>query len=182
MKKLLLLAGILVVGATSFAIEPIKVGEDLYWGGFFTYSAYDNNTERDLKVKATVVADLKVKTENVEFGKVAANMKGLAPKKNGSIKIEGVEGATVQVSLFDEKKQEINQNTVVNLMPTNEIDRLRGYKLYYKPEFATVTKKLKGGSKVIPLSGTLEVPSPVTAGDYSATLTTKVSYVKFADE
>lgn len=180
MKKLLLLAGILVVGATSFA-EPIKVGEDLYWNRGL-YHAYDNNTERDLKVEATVVADLKVETENVEFGKVAANMKGLAPKKNGSIKIKGVEGATVQVSLFDEKNQEINQNTVVDLMPADIADKVRGYRLYYRPKFATVTKELKGGSEVIPLSGTLEVPSPVTAGDYSATLTTKVSYVKFADK
>lgn len=179
MKKLLLLAGILVVGATSFA-EPIKVGEDLYWNRGF-YHAYDNNTERDLKVEATVVADLKVETEDVEFGKVAANMKGLAPKKNGSIKIEGVEGATVQVSLFDEKNQEINQNTVVDLMPTDIADRLRGYKLYYRPEFATITKKLENESEVIPLSGTLEVPPLVTAGDYSATLTTKVSYVEFAN-
>lgn len=84
MKKLLLLAGILVVGAASFA-----GGAD--WSS--------NSVEKKLQVTATVIENLKVQTHDVEFGRVAAGMQGIQPKNNGKIEVEGVKGASVKIEL-----------------------------------------------------------------------------------
>jgi hypothetical protein len=169
MKKLLLLAGILVVGATSFA------------GG----ADWDSNAvEKNLRVTATVVKNLEIDTQDVKFGEVAAGMKGIAPKQNGKIEIKGEAGATVKVMLKDESGNEVGEGSVVRLWgPTSSNIKET---INYHPEFSTKDYGLVNhggyGWKDIDVEGKLDVPENTTPGEYSAVLTARVSYVKFADK
>lgn len=169
MKKLLLLAGILVVGAASYALDldPME----------------NNKTLEDLKVTATVVEDVTVKTEDVQFGEVAAGMKNLDPKVAGHIKVEqGVPKAKVAISLhryglIDEGKQ-IDVGEAVNLVSTAGLGTTP---LEYTPNFSNQIYTLdKNGSLDLKVTGKLDVPDRAWAGEYSTTLKVKVSYSEFA--
>lgn len=167
MKKLLLLAGILVFGATSFAIGP------------FYHGYQDGKDYEKLHVSAEVVRDLEVKTEEVEFGQVAAGTDKNKPKEKGKITITGTEGFQVKVELYD-GKEKLGENKAVDL-------RLPGIlgmtvkSLKYTPDFYERTFTLKGDSKEIKVGGSLDVPVGAHPGKYSTDLIVKARYTNFGN-
>lgn len=165
MKKLLLLAGILVVGAASFA-----GGAD--WSS--------NSVEKELQVTATVIENLKVQTHDVEFGRVAAGMQGIQPKNNGKIEVEGVKGASVKIELRHGEDEVEKGKEIAFGEKGSPIVRTP---LYYTPDFEEKVITLNGdGYGSVDLQGSLRVPENTPVGDYAAVLTTKVYYTGFANE
>lgn len=173
MKKLLLLAGILVVGATSFAHMPI-------WPGYQDGKSYDT-----LKVSAEVVRDLKVKATDVEFGRVAAGQTLAQPKKAGSLTIIGAKGANVNIALY-QGHREIKDGETVALYRNGERS-FNTRPLIYKPDLGDTHVKLNRGHEKVgeynaDIKGTLHVPVGTPAGNYSTDLVVKAQYDMFADE
>lgn len=171
MKKLLLLAGILVVGATSFAWPNNNAGMGT------------------LEVKANVVRDLEVETTPVDFGNVAAGMKEINPKKRGTITVkadkeDGVNEARVKIELYAGSKGEVIGDNGVELnregFPSSA--NLRGDKLVYHPSFSSRTVQMKDGAVTVPIGGILNVPDVAYPGNYSANIRVKASYTKFAND
>lgn len=170
MKKLLLLAGILVVGAASYAWLP---------------GAEDNKTLGDLEVKATVVKDVTVETKPVLFEEVAAGMKNLDPKVAGHINVTGVPKAKVAISLHEygaiNEGKQIEVGQKVKLIPSGILAPGLATPLMYAPNFPNQIYTLdKNGSLDLKVTGKLDVPEDAYADDYLTTLKVKVSYSEFA--
>lgn len=172
MKKLLLLAGILVVGAASFSIP-----EDGVW-----VSQDGEVYSTTLRVSAEVVKNLTLETDEVKFGKVAPGMTDLKPKENGKIIIEGEAGARVRVGLYEGGED----GTLVGKDGTS-LKAGGGITetLSYYPKFGNNGEKtvmLEKGKKEITVGGTLNVPEKAPAGNYSRDLVVKAKYTSFSDK
>lgn len=173
MKKLLLLAGILVVGATSFA-EGVQGKQYVQQDG----EVYSTT----LKVSAEVVQDLTLTTKEVKFGRVATGMKDLQPETKGEIEITGLAGASVKVGLY-----EIDSETPIGDGGTTLLTMNGETVLNYYPNFSEMTVKLESqggnsGNKKIVVDGTLDVPVGASAGYYSRNLLVKAKYTSFSDK
>ncbi|WP_294657477.1 hypothetical protein [uncultured Fusobacterium sp.] len=170
MKKLLLLAGILVVGATSFA-WPDK-------GHFQNNESYSEV----IKVSANVVKDLTVTATDVEFGDVAAGMELNKPKKEGEITIKAAKDSKVEVKLCYPNGKEIAKNENVNLYRGGFLAaNIEGKTLEYKPDFVAKNVIMKNEVVTIPIKGKLIVPDIAHFGEYSANIRVKASYKSFAN-
>lgn len=173
MKKLLLLAGILVVGATSFAFPwPDKEH-------FQDNESYSN----EIQVSANVVKDLTVTATDVEFGNVAAGMKNVQPKKNGEITIVAEKGSRVQVKLCYLDGNELEKDGSIELKRRGLSGdaNLEGETLVYKPNFVATTVAMDSEEKIIPITGRLTVPDIAHFGKYSANIKVKAKYTSFGD-
>lgn len=172
MKKLLLLAGILVVGATSFA-EGVQEKQYVQQDG----EVYSTT----LRVSAEVVKNLTLETDEVKFGKVAPGMTDLKPKENGKIIIGGEAGARVRVGLYESGKDgALVGRDGTSLKAGGGITET----LSYYPKFGNNGEKtviLENGEKEITVGGTLNVPEKAPAGNYSRDLVVKARYTNFGN-
>lgn len=167
MKKILLLAGILVIGATSFA-EDVQEGQ----------------AEEKLKVSANVVEDLIIETKEVKFGNVAAGMTLKQPKEEGKITIKALKDSVVQVKLYDNNGNEIVKNGTVDLYKAGIAGasaNLDGDFLKYTPNFVGETFRMNSDNHEIVMNGKLVVPEKAYNGEYSNQLTVKAKYISFGD-
>ena len=90
MKKLLLLAGLLVVAASAFAAEA--------------YDAPKTDSEAEIGVHAEVLEDLVIaKQKDVNFGVLRKGSTKDAPEKDGEFTITGSKGTKVLLSVKDAK-------------------------------------------------------------------------------
>ena len=90
MKKLLLLAGLLVVAASAFAAEA--------------YDAPKTDSEAEIGVHAEVLEDLVIaKQKDVNFGVLRKGSTKDAPEEDGEFTITGSKGTKVLLSVKDAK-------------------------------------------------------------------------------
>lgn len=180
MKKMLLLAGILVVGATSFA------GGD--WPGWGwpggskpQRPAWEDTTsgETELQVRAEVVKKLKVSTSPVDFGRVAPGTKLDAPKENGRIEIDGEAGHMVKVAVLSDE-QEVKNGEALYLKKNGGHGNETTVEYTLKLGNGQNKYYLRNGKEEIPVGGSLNVASGAESGNYSTNLIVKVSYDTFA--
>ncbi len=179
MKKLLLLAGILVIGATSFAHKgdgghrPSKPE--------WSKPVWTDTTsgEKELQVRAEVVKKLVVNTKDVDFGRVAPDTKLNAPKEYGRIEIDGEAGHMVKVAVLSDE-QEVKNGEALYLKKNGGHGNETTVEYTLKLGNGQNKYYLRNGKEEIPVGGSLNVASGAESGNYSTNLIVKVSYDTFA--
>lgn len=171
MKKLLLLAGVLVVSGTVL-------------GAGMSDSA-------DLNVKAQIIKPLKVTTAPVDFGILTQGQTNATEEKAGEIRIEGEKGKVVSIELENlVAPNYLGHNCGVTLVNTNDESSTLNAILYSTDEGRNGKGRLPIGSVfkdnfaieennslVFPVTGNIQtVPENAASGTYNGTITVNVRY------
>lgn len=133
--------------------------------------------EGEVRVTAEVIQKLDVKTDPVNFGKVAQGSKNNTPIEKGKVTITGHENEKLKIQFASGTQKEWKDNlsqVKVELSKGAEETKLT-YLPNLDPELVQPLA-LENGEKVLGLSGTLEVPENATPGQYEGTLNVKVWY------
>ncbi|WP_410207825.1 DUF4402 domain-containing protein [Fusobacterium sp.] len=133
--------------------------------------------EGEVRVTAEVIQKLDVKTDPVNFGKVAQGSKNNTPIEKGTVTITGHENEKLKIQFASGTQKEWKDNlsqVKVELSKGAEETKLT-YLPNLDPELVQPLA-LENGKKVLGLSGTLEVPENATPGQYEGTLNVKVWY------
>ncbi|MEG0300877.1 DUF4402 domain-containing protein [Cetobacterium sp.] len=116
------------------------------------------NTEKsgDMNITATVITPLRVNAEPMVFGKVIQGTKATA---NANFTITGEKGENITVNIPETVTLESDENTlnvaIARNIPTN---------------LGTT------GTITVPVNGSIETNSSTATGEYSGTLTARVTY------
>lgn len=160
MKKLMIVGGVL-------ALSILAYGEDLK----------EPQQEAEVKITAEVVQPLELSTKEVKFGKVGIGTKGNTPKQKGEILIKGEKDAKIKVQFKDNTSNtyvDNSENLQVALKKEGASTTLQ-FKPVFDPKSIADTIASNGENKIA-VTGSLDVPTNTTAGEYSGSFSVKVWY------
>lgn len=144
----------------------------------------DNEVEAELYVTATVVEDVKVEVQDVDFGEVAAGEERSNPKVDGKINIVGEAGRGVVLAITHDGR-EINIGSNTEQMELINSDSRESGTIEYYPEFYSGDSKsklsnksliLNNGSATMNVGGKLVVPETTKFGNYTTNMSIRVYY------
>lgn len=172
MKKILKICSLL------FTISTLSLALESY------VSTTDEEVEARLKISATVVEDVSVETQSVEFGSVVSGVERSNPKVDGKINIVGEVGRGVTIAInHNGSRIDVTSNSEQIELKNSSDEKLEG--IGYYPEFSSgIEKKKITGNKFILNSGTatmnvggkLVVPKTIDTGNYTTNMAIRVYY------
>lgn len=168
MKKILLLAGILIVSTISFA-KDVEIG-------------LTGSPEAKVPVQAEVLAPLQLEPTPIDFGGVMQGQQNKVQKTQGNVSVKGTSGKNIRVFAKDFNKagefiecRNSTTNYSVELKTGNGGEN----------EKMTATLNLEvgesfglneGGKKDIPVTGKISASEAQVTGIYKGALAVKVMY------
>lgn len=143
-----------------------------------------NEVEAELYVTATVVEDVKVEVQDVDFGEVVVGEERSNPKVDGKINIVGEAGRGVVLAITHNGR-EINIGSNTEQMELINSDSRESGTIGYYPEFYSGDSKsklsnksliLNNGSATMNVGGRLVVPETTKFGNYTTNMSIRVYY------